>query len=74
MVDGVVLTEQSEVRKNDGGLTSINPKMIKEMEIVRSADANCDCKVIMFIRTKKGKKVKRQIPETLNELGVVLGP
>lgn len=71
VVDGVVLTEQSEVRKNDGGLTSINPKMIKEMEIVRSADTNCDCKVILFIRTKKGKKIKRQIPEMLNELGLV---
>lgn len=71
--DGVVtkLAEQSEVRKNDGGLTAINPKMIKKMEIVISEDTNCDCKVILFIRTKKGKKIKRQIPEMLNELGLV---
>ena len=69
VVDGVVLSEQSQVRTHTDSV-GINPKMIKKMEIVKSVDTNCNCKVILFVRTKKGNKLKEQIPQTLNELGL----
>lgn len=45
-------------------LSKIDPKNIKELEIVKLQNNEA----ILFIRTKRGKKLEKQIPETLNEL------
>lgn len=45
-------------------LSKIDPKNIKELEIVKLQNNEA----ILFIRTKRGKKIEKQIPETLNEL------
>lgn len=71
VVDGVLLEaddQQPPKQTSSYSLTSINSKDIKEAEIVKYADTNCNCVYIFFIRTKKGKKLKKQIPETLSEL------
>ena len=45
-------------------LSKIDPKNIKELEIVKLQNNEA----ILFIRTKRGKKLEKQIPETLKEL------
>lgn len=48
-------------------LSNIDPQKIKEMEIVKLQNNEA----ILFIRTKKrGKKLKNQIPITLDKLGI----
>lgn len=45
-------------------LSKMHPQKIKELGIIRLQNNEA----ILFIRTKKGKKLEKQIPETLNEL------
>lgn len=48
----------------DTVLSKISPK---KLEVIKYADANCNCIYLLFVQTKKGMKLKRQIPITLNE-------
>lgn len=45
-------------------LFKMHPQKIKELGIIRLQNNEA----ILFIRTKRGKKLEKQIPETLNEL------
>lgn len=45
-------------------LSKMHPQKIKELGIIRLQNNEA----ILFIRTKRGKKLEKQIPETLNEL------
>lgn len=49
----------------DTVLSKISPK---KLEVIKYADANCNCIYLLFVQTKKGMKLKRQIPITLREL------
>lgn len=61
VVDGSLI----EGEKVDTVLSKISPK---KLEVIKYADANCNCIYLLFVQTKKGMKLKRQIPITLNEL------
>ena len=45
-------------------LSKMHPQKIKELGIIRLQNNEA----ILFIRTKRGKKLEKQIPETLKEL------
>ena len=62
VVDGSLI----EAKKTEDVLSKISPK---KAEFIRFADANCNCIYLLFIQTKNGKKLKKQIPITLRELG-----
>lgn len=62
VVDGSLI----EGEKVDTVLSKISPK---KLEVIKYADANCNCIYLLFVQTKKGIKLKRQIPITLRELG-----
>jgi len=61
VVDGSLI----EGGKVDTVLSKISPK---KLEVIKYADANCNCIYLLFVQTKKGMKLKRQIPITLREL------
>ena len=61
VVDGSLI----EGGKVDTVLSKISPK---KLEVIKYADANCNCIYLLFVQTKKGMKLKRQIPITLMEL------
>lgn len=61
VVDGSLI----EGGKVDTVLSKISPK---KLEVIKYADANCNCIYLLFVQTKKGKKLKKQIPITLREL------